>query len=281
MIADAESDIYEIFALRPAHVELLIRAAYDRTLDGGDHLFSHADGLPEAGRMEIDLPAAPGRPARRATLALRFTAISLTCPRRPAGGASLPKTLTVNLVDVREIDPPAGQPGAHWRLLTTHDVTSLAEAQRIADFYRRRWVIEQLFRILKTKGFDVEALRIAEDGPREKLVMAALVAAVTVLQLVHARDGAPPGQTLRPLADAFEPHDRPVLEALCNSLEGKTERQKNPHPPGSLAFAAWICARLGGWTGYYGKPGPIVMLNGWLQFQTIKHGWTIAQNSFV
>ncbi|MGA8447201.1 MAG: hypothetical protein WB766_18710, partial [Roseiarcus sp.] len=39
-------------------------------------------------------------------------------------------------------------------------------------------------------------------------------------------------------------------------------KQKNPHPPGSLAFAAWVFARLGGWTGYYGKPGPIVMLRG-------------------
>ncbi len=29
--------------------------------------------------------------------------------------------------------------------------------------------------------------------------------------------------------------------------------------PGSLAHAAWVCARLGGWTGYYGKPGPVVM----------------------
>ncbi len=281
MIADRESDIYEIFALRPASVELLIRAAYDRARDGGGHLFAHADSLPEAGRMEIELPAAPGRRARKATLALRFTEITLNRPRRPAGGTPLPKTLTLNLVDVREVDPPAGRPGAHWRLLTTHAVNDLADARRIAGFYRRRWAIEQLFRTLKTKGFDVEALRIAEDGPREKLVMAALVAAVTVLQLVHARDGAPPGQALRPLADAFDPDDRPALEVLCIRLEGKTERQKNPHPPGTLAFAAWVCARLGGWNCYYGKPGPIVMLNGWIQFQAIKHGWSIAQQNFV
>jgi hypothetical protein len=62
----------------------------------------------------------------------------------------------------------------------------------------------------------------------------------------------------------FEPDDIPLLEAWCAKLEGKTERQKNPHPKGSLAYAAWVCARLGGWTGYYGKPGPVVMLNGWL-----------------
>ncbi|MER8419795.1 transposase, partial [Mesorhizobium sp. M1329] len=55
-------------------------------------------------------------------------------------------------------------------------------------------------------------------------------------------------------------------------LEGKTERQRNPHPKGSLAFAAWAIARRGGWTGYYGKPGPKVMRIGLAEFHAIKHG---------
>ena len=136
----------------------------------------------------------------------------------------------------------------------------------------RRWAIEQLFRTLKTQGFDIEAVRIGEDAPRTKLTMAALIAAVTIQQLVHARDGGAGQSRLRPVTDAFDPDDLPLLEALCQSLEGKTERQRNPHPRGSLAYAAWVCARLGGWTGYYGKPGPIVMLQGWLEFQAAKRG---------
>ena len=79
-----------------------------------------------------------------------------------------------------------------------------------------------------------------------KFVTAAAVAAVTVLQLVKARDGT----TGESLLDAFDPADRPILEAICTQLEGKTARQSNLHPRGSLAFAAWVIARLGGWTGY-------------------------------
>lgn len=138
----------------------------------------------------------------------------------------------------------------------------------VADLYRKRWAIEQLFRTLKTKGFDIERLRIEDAAPRDKLIMATLIAAVIIQQMVHARDGAP--GPLRPCTDAFEPEDIPLLEAFCAKLEGKTERQKNPHPKGSLAYAAWVCARLGGWTGYYGKPGPIVMLQGWLEIQAAK-----------
>ena len=172
---------------------------------------------------------------------------------------------------MREVDPPAGE-NIHWRLLTTRPVADLREALEVADLYRRRWAIEQLFRTMKTQGFDIESLQIEDDVPRRNLVMATLVAAVTVQQLVHARDGADAQGRLRPVTDAFDPDDIPLLEALCASLEGKTQRQKNPHPRASLAYAAWVCARLGGWTGYYGKPGPVVMLQGWFEFKAAKRG---------
>jgi hypothetical protein len=55
--------------------------------------------------------------------------------------------------------------------------------------------------------------------------MPALVAAVSVQQLVHARNGAACDAVLRPFTDAFEPEDGPILEALCAQLEGKTQRQ--------------------------------------------------------
>ena len=89
-------------------------------------------------------------------------------------------------------------------------------------------------------------------------VAAATVAAVTIKQLVQARDG----NTDQRLTDAFDPDDQPILEAVSAKLAGNTERQRNPHRKGSLAFAAWVIARLGGWTGYYGKPGPQVMRRG-------------------
>lgn len=94
------------------------------------------------------------------------------------------------------------------------------------------------------------------------------------MQMVGERDG--PG--LRPLTEAFDPSDQPmILQVLNSDLEGQTERQKNPHPKGSLAFATWVCARLGGWTGYYGKPGPIVILRGRADLNSIKPGAVMAQ----
>lgn len=271
VVADRESDIYAAFAGRPAGCDLLVRAAHDRALADGGRLFASADALPVAGRAALDLPAKPGAPARTAQIAVRFMTADLARPRNGLVEA-MPRHVAVTLVDVHEINPPAGLPHLHWRLLTTHRVADASEALAVVSLYRRRWAIEQLFRTMKTKGFDIEGLLIGAEAPLCRLVMATLIAAISIQQLVHARDGATAGGTLRPLTDAFETEDQPLLDALCSQLEGKTERQKNPHPRGSLAYGAWVCARLGGWTGYYGKPGPIVMLNGWRHFQTAKHG---------
>lgn len=276
VIADREGDIYEEFACRPPQTELLIRAHHDRVLQGGGTLYGSMDGIDELGRETVDLPANPGRPKRTAILALRAREIVLKRPKRnhPAEAAELPAMVTLTLVEAREVDPPPDTAPVHWRLLTTHTVTTLAQALQITGFYRQRWTIEQLFRVMKTKGFDIEAVRVAEEAPFENLATAILIAAVQVLQMVRERDGA----AGRPLRDALDPADQPALEAVCRSLEGKTDKQKNPHPPGSLAYAAWVCARLGGWTGYYGKPGPIVMMQGLQDLKSMLQGWRIGRD---
>jgi hypothetical protein len=102
----------------------------------------------------------------------------------------------------------------------------------------------------------------------------AAIAAVTVTQMVRARDN-PSGHLV---ADAFDPDDKPLLMAIGKNYEGKTptERQKNPHPPDTLAFATWVIARLGAWTGYYSKLGPATLARGLQKCHAVKYGAQIA-----
>jgi hypothetical protein len=275
VIGDREGDIYEDFALRPSGVEVLFRAWHDRSLTDRGRLFSQPGGWSELGRETITLPARPGRPAREATLALRAGLVTLKRPKRnsAAEAARLPATVTVTLLEAREPAPPRGAAPLLWRLLTSHVVTTFAEARRITGFYRQRWTIEQLFRTMKTKGFDIEASRVGEGGPFENLATATLIAAIEVLSLVRDRDGV----AGRPMTDVFKADEQPAIEAISGGLEGATARQKNPHAPGGLAHVAWVCARLGGWTGYYGKPGPVVMLKGMLRLRGMIDGWRLAR----
>jgi Transposase DDE domain len=275
VVADRESDIYEEFARRPANVHLLTRIAQDRRIeaaaDGSTMLFAFSDRLPEQARFVVTIPAAPGRPARTAELALRYSTVAV---RKPKNGAApdLPKSIVLTVVDVTETSVPEQGVPIHWRLITTHTLDSPAKARMVLDFYRRRWIIEDYFRTLKTAGFDIEAAEIQDPDAMARLVGAVAITGVTVLQLVRARDGT----TDQLIGDAFDPADQPLLETISAKLEGKTQRQKNPHPKGTLAYAAWVIARLGAWDGYYGKPGPKVMRIGLQEFHSIKYGYQLG-----
>ena len=81
MVADRESDIYEQFACRPPNVHQIVRACQNRRIETGPEdpagalLFSFIDSLPEHGRFIVNIPAAPGRKARSAELAIRFSSV--------------------------------------------------------------------------------------------------------------------------------------------------------------------------------------------------------------
>lgn len=274
-VMDREGDVFETFAQRPAGVDLVVRARHDRPLTDGSMLLSQClDGAAELGRETIDLPSGTGRPRpRRAELALRARPVRFKAPKTAGRGTPAPSPVDLWLVEALEVQPPAGVKPAHWMLLTTHPAATLAEARAITAIYRQRWTIEQVFRIMKTKGFDIEGSTVAEDGPYEKLSVAVLIASIQVLQMVREREGA----AQRPLTDAFDPDDQPAIAAIGRSLEGRTTPQQNPHAPGTLAWATWICARLGGWNCYYGKPGPITLRRGILQLQTILIGWNMQR----
>lgn len=272
MVSDAESDIYELFAGKPQAVELVVRSARARRLADGGVMAQRLDATAVCGRIERSIPAAPGRKERRATLALRHAVVSL---KRPwALDKSVTAEIAVCAVDVREINAPSGVTPVHWLIITTHAVDGLEQAIRILDIYRGRFLIEQLFRTLKTAGFHIESMELATPHAFINFTGFALLASATIMQLVKARDG----KSRQLLKHAFEADDRPLLIALSRKLEGKTEKQTNPHPPDDLAFASWVMARLGGWNCYYGMPGPETMRNGLERYQAIKFGTKVAKD---
>ena len=275
VIADRESDIFEEWDRLPdAHLDLLTRACRDRAVAGGGCLFARLDALPVEACYSFDVSALPGkRAARRARMELRFGEVTIKRPKHCSDPAA-PETITLHAVDVREIGSSAGNDAPiHWRLLTTHKIKSVAEALQIVDWYAQRWHIEQLFRTVKRQGLDIEASQMETGAALMRLAALALQAAARCMQMVLARDGSS-----QPATAVFEQDEIPVLAALQPTLEGKTEKQKNPHPKTSLAWAAWIIARLGGWNGYKSEapPGPITLLNGLRRFATLADGWRLA-----
>lgn len=279
MVADRESDVYELFAGCPAGLDLIVRAAQDRCLaDDGDgvrgHLFAALADAPELTRRCVAVPPrGPGDKAREAQLVVKAGRVAIARPKNRPAAAALPETVELTLVEAIEIDPPGAKQAIAWRLLSTHAAADADAAAAIIDRYRLRWRIEQLFRALKRDGLDLEACQLADAERLFILTAMALAAAARTIQLVDARDGS-----ARPMTDVVDAVFAAPLAAISRSLEGRTLRQKNPHPPTSLAFVAWIAARLGGWNCYYKPPGPKTMHAGWNQLAAMLHGYAIAQN---
>jgi hypothetical protein len=274
VVADRESDIYAEWARLPGpNFHMITRAMQDRCLVGGDKLSSVGTRFDVAGTKNIELVArAPNRPARPAELTVRFGKIALAHPTRTAE-RGLPKSVQLTLVEVIEPQPPDGVEPLHWRLLTTHEVADVEAAWRIVEWYKMRWTIEQLWRLLKQQGLKLEDSQLDTSDRLIKLAAIATKAAAITLQLVQARDGT----SAEPASIAFPSEQIAVLDAMNTRVEGKTHLQKNPHPKASLAWASWIIARLGGWDGYKSSkpPGPITFRHGIEYFHAMLAGWSL------
>ena len=149
-VGDRESDIFPLFARRPASVELVVRAAQERALADGTRLFAQPTAWSALGVREVKVgPRGPGDRGRTAWVTLRAGPI---CVARPRNGADPndPRHLDLTLVEAREETPPPGGEAIHWRLITTLPAADLRAAEEIIQIYRLRWRIEQVFRRPRT-----------------------------------------------------------------------------------------------------------------------------------
>lgn len=276
-VQDREGDIFEQFARpRAAHSDLLIRISQDRKLVNGKLLFATMSAMPVVRRFRLTLKAQPGkRKARTAKLELRFGEVTIARPVNMSAHVAPPQ-VTLRVVDVCEYDVPPGEKAIHWRLMTTHEVNDIDAALQIVEWYRLRWNIEQLFWVMKSQGFDIESSQLETAEALMKLAIITARTACRVMRLVRARDGRVP-QAAR---DLFEPGQIELLAVLQLQLQGRTARQKNPHHPETLAWAAWVIARLGGWKSSSkseSPPGALTMRRGLTEFDRIWHGYTLEK----
>ena len=149
MVGDRESDIYSCFAGRSAGVDLIFCAAQDRAIERAPDrpvvagsLFASAAAWPDLTCLRVKVaPRRVGDPSRVATVALRAGPVTLLLPRQ--GFAKIDAaTMSMTLVEAREINPATKQEPLHWRLLTSLEVGDADAACEIVRLYRLRWRID-------------------------------------------------------------------------------------------------------------------------------------------
>jgi Transposase DDE domain len=160
-VMDSEADAYELLQEMVGEKRrFIVRLKYDRAIDDerpGTHLESKLQSLQGRFVREVHLAArartlAPkgtrngDRARRQATLSFSATKVTLLAPKHLKNASCL----TVNVVHVREVNPPPNAEPVDWKLVTTEPIESIENLESIVDFYRARWTIEEFFKALKT-----------------------------------------------------------------------------------------------------------------------------------
>src|ERR1700681_3276382 len=117
VIGDRESDIFALYAnAAEQHFHVIARSMHDRKLEDGIGLYAASETMAVVDQRAIVLPARAQRAERVAVLELRFGTVNLARPQTKFL-RHLPESLPLTLVDVREVDAPAGTEALHWRLV--------------------------------------------------------------------------------------------------------------------------------------------------------------------
>lgn len=258
-VADRESDIFEVFEkCRDKRVDWIVRANQPRTLlDEGETLFNAVARARRAGRYTLKLRARPGQKRRTANLEVRAIPMTLRGPQRP-GGRLGPQTM--NVVEVREIDPPEGVEAIHWVLLTSWPIDSLQAILRIVKSYAKRWVIEEYHKALKS-GVGAENSQLTQARSIQALVG---ILAIVALRLLNMK-----------LLSRTHP-DEPVKPEAIGSEALILLEKKYGKPIGGWTnhTALTGIARLGGYLArkHDGAPGWQIIWQGWHQLMTMVEG---------
>jgi transposase Tn5 family protein/transposase-like protein len=294
-VADSEADIYELLVAgmaEPRHTDWIVRACHDRTLPGeadsaGEESQEacHRGTKPQTLRQRVlatpvlftktihirgrqqkynceDRGRRQPRRTRTAEVEVRALRVNLQSPWRPQG--PLPD-VTVNVVLVREQNPPDGEPAVEWILLTSLPIETLDQVRRVIQNYCVRWLVEVFFRTLKS-GCRVEERRFEEVD--RFLPCLAIYLIVTWRTLFVCRLG-------REFPDisceaVFEP-------AEWQSVYQIVKRDTPPTQPPTLREMVRLVAQLGGYVNRKrdDEPGPQTVWLGLQRLHDIALCWQV------
>lgn len=266
-VADSEADIYEL--LQEAHASpaddiapscgWIVRACQDRALQKAqdehkklrEHLLTqkslYTSTIPVRGRKQKYSQEKQSRKQSRnnrtAKVEVRAATVTLRPPYRPDRKL---EAVTVNVVLVSEVNPPADEPAIEWILLTNESVDTAKDVQRVIELYTVRWLIEVFFRVLKS-GCRIEKRRFEHIDRVFSALATYMIVAWRTLYVCRLGRQFPDIDC----EAVFEPHE---WKAVYCVVTGKTP----PQSPPSLRETIRLVGELGGYVNRQreDEPGP-------------------------
>ena len=295
-VSDSEADIFELFLetrdMAPNH-HFIVRGCQDRALaastdeddedddESGERSTTtrHIDDALAAAEIRYEAtikvsgresliagetrPRRKSRAARTAKIEIRAATVTLRGPQRPGGKLD---DVTINVVEVREVNPPAGEDPIRWTLLTSLPIETVEQIKRVVKIYCLRWMVELFFKTLKS-GCRVEKLKYEHVDSYLTAVSMLIVVAWRIEYLKSAAREDP--------------------DASCEKYFSMSEwvpvylvqqkAKKIPSTPPTISEFMLIVAKLGGYINRKGQgpPGSMTMWRGMRRMDTLVEAYSV------
>ena len=211
----------------------------------------------------MELPRTAKRQARTGRVEVRYAEVTLQAPKRkPKLGP-----VTVWVVTAMEVGAPPGQEPVEWKLITTVEVKTLAQALEVIEWYAQRFQIEVFHRTLKS-GCKIEDRQLGNAERLEGCLAIDMVVAWRIVHLTKLGREVPDV----PCTVFFEEAQWKALVAFV------TEDARVPDQPPTLREAIRMMAiRLGGFLGRKcdGEPGAEVIWKALQRLDDITAMWVV------
>lgn len=266
VIGDREADVYELFQeAKNTDTDLIIRAKSNRCLMSEGKLFEALDQQEFVATFEFEVARQVNQEKRLAQVGLRYGSVTLLPPQRPKSSAVIPLTpLTLQVVEVVEMNAPTDVKAIHWLLLTTLELNSVQDAQRVVRFYTYRWVVERFHYVLKS-GCKLEHSQLKSYEALTRFLALCSHQAWHILELTYQARVTPDASCDSLLTteqwQALQAHQTGQLSLSCPTLEEATRS----------------IAQLGGFIGRKsdGFPGVKVLWRGWQRLNDLVAMWRV------
>jgi hypothetical protein len=277
-VIDREGDTIELFArLQARKTKFVIRVMKNRRVAHADtdtseltKIAAAASELPRSFEETVEISRRsvaqhqtnPPRSARKAILTYAAGPIWIKKGSELGDDQSIPPSVTLNFVHVKERDVPDGEEPIEWFLVTSEPIETAADVRRVVRIYRARWLVEELFRVLKT-GCAIEKRQVESRQALEAVLAISLVVAwrILVLRYVSRLDCSAVAEI------AFKPIELDLLRTMYHLPDLATVQE-----------ALLAVARLGGHLKSNGPPGNVVLARGLEKLDAQAEVWAFARS---
>lgn len=271
VVGDRESDLHDLFAMpRSSRTDLLVRIRdrRRRVEHPAKYLGNAISESPARCETTVEVLRTDGRPARQATLTLRWEQLTLCRPANHLGEAPV-EPVKLWFLSAREENPPAGQSPIDWLLGSTLPIRCLEDALRSLTWYLHRWRIEQFHYVLKS-GCRIERLQLETAESMKTAIATFSIVAWRLSWLTYEARRQPEAACTRVL-------DEETWQVAYRVLH---PRDPLPSTPPSLSEVTRWIARLGGFLGrkHDGQPGVATLWRGWRRLEDLLIGYRLAAN---